>query len=184
MSLEEIAKKMCAKGKGILAADESNPTCKKKFDSITVQNRILKMFHEQLDRLYSGEIAPKDLVVVKRVTKKIEDFRVSTTTKDAIIRAKKIGHDILPGRKVRYVVAKSVEGDSKSRVILCEELGGKVNFIVDYQYYEGLAIRAIWAILGPFGWTDEEIVDGGKKLTLFDFFSTFNSKSTMDDSTC
>ena len=85
---------------------------------------------------------------------------------------------------MRYVVAKSVDGDPRSRVILCEELTGKTNFVVDYQYYEGLAIRAIWAILGPFGWTDEEIVNGGKKLTLFDFFSTLNSKSTMDDSAC
>ena len=161
-----------------------NIEAENKFDSIAIQNRILKMFHEQLERLYSGMVAPKDLIVVKRVTKKIEDFRVATTTKDAIIRAKKIGHDILPGRKVRYVVAKSVDGDPGSRVILCEELTGKTNFVVDYQYYEGLAIRAIWAILGPFGWTDEEIVNGGKKLTLFDFFSTLNSKSTMDDSAC
>ena len=30
MTLEEIAKKMCAKGKGILAADESTGTMEKK----------------------------------------------------------------------------------------------------------------------------------------------------------
>ena len=36
--LKEIAKKMVSKGKGILAADESTPTCKKRFDSISVES--------------------------------------------------------------------------------------------------------------------------------------------------
>tara|TARA_Y100001970_G_C14176823_1_gene827479 strand:+ start:69 stop:1097 length:1029 start_codon:yes stop_codon:yes gene_type:complete len=44
-SLHDIAQAMTIKGKGILAADESNPTCKKRFDSIgvesTEQNRNL-----------------------------------------------------------------------------------------------------------------------------------------------
>ena len=38
MDLEEIAKKMCAKGKGILAADESTGTIAKRFQSINVEN--------------------------------------------------------------------------------------------------------------------------------------------------
>ena len=38
MDLNEIAKKMCAKGKGILAADESTGTIAKRFKSINVEN--------------------------------------------------------------------------------------------------------------------------------------------------
>ena len=38
MELSEIAKKMCAKGKGILAADESTGTIAKRFKSINVEN--------------------------------------------------------------------------------------------------------------------------------------------------
>ena len=38
MELNEIAKKMCAKGKGILAADESTGTIAKRFKSINVEN--------------------------------------------------------------------------------------------------------------------------------------------------
>ena len=37
-SLQDIAEAMTVKGKGILAADESNPTCKKRFDSIDVES--------------------------------------------------------------------------------------------------------------------------------------------------
>ena len=38
MNLNEIAKKMCAKGKGILAADESTATIAKRFKGINVEN--------------------------------------------------------------------------------------------------------------------------------------------------
>ncbi len=38
MNVEDIAKKMCAKGKGILAADESTGTIAKRFKSINVEN--------------------------------------------------------------------------------------------------------------------------------------------------
>ena len=38
MTLNEIAKKMCAKGKGILAADESTGTIAKRFKNINVEN--------------------------------------------------------------------------------------------------------------------------------------------------
>jgi len=37
-NLNKIAVKMVEKGKGILAADESSPTCKKRFDSINVES--------------------------------------------------------------------------------------------------------------------------------------------------
>jgi fructose-bisphosphate aldolase class I len=36
--LEEIANYIVSEGKGILAADESNPTCGKRFDSIGVNS--------------------------------------------------------------------------------------------------------------------------------------------------
>ena len=37
-SLNEIASYIVSDGKGILAADESNPTCTKRFDSIGVES--------------------------------------------------------------------------------------------------------------------------------------------------
>ena len=37
-TLEEIAEYIVSDGKGILAADESNPTCGKRFDSIGVES--------------------------------------------------------------------------------------------------------------------------------------------------
>ena len=152
------------------------------YDSVAVQRQIATMLHDEILRLNSGEINPKDLVVTRRVTKRIEDFSVSTNTQQALIRARRIGQDILPGRKVRFVATKPSPGVPESRVILLEELSENSNFRIDSDYYQNLAIRAIWAILGPFGWSDEEIKLGRRKYTLFDFFNAFNAKPSADDS--
>ena len=63
MELNNIAKKMCAKGKGILAADESTGTIAKRFKSINVENteknRLLfrqTLFSSQAMKKYIGGV--------------------------------------------------------------------------------------------------------------------------------
>ena len=152
------------------------------YNSVAVQQTIITMLHDEIKRLNSEGIDPKRLVVTRRVTKRIQDFSVSTNTQQALIRARKLGQDILPGRKVRFVATKPSPGVPESRVILLEELSGNSKFRIDSEYYQNLAVRAIWAILGPFGWSDDEIRHGRRKYTLFDFFDAFNSKPSIDDS--
>ena len=50
--LKQTANSMISKGKGILAADESNPTCKKRLDSIGVESNFKKR-NEYRDMLFS-----------------------------------------------------------------------------------------------------------------------------------
>tara|TARA_B000000565_G_scaffold57796_1_gene38363 strand:- start:1437 stop:2630 length:1194 start_codon:yes stop_codon:yes gene_type:complete len=152
------------------------------YDSIAVQKKIIAKLHDEIKCLNSGKIDPEKLVVTRRVTKRIEDFSVSTNTQQALIRARRLGQDILPGRKVRFVATKPSPGIPESRVILLEELSDNSGFRIDSEYYGNLAIRAIWAILGPFGWSDEEIRQGQRKYTLFDFFSTFDFNPGINDS--
>ena len=60
--LIDTASKMVAKGKGILAADESNPTCGKRFESIGVEStyenrneyRDMLMTSDGLENYISG----------------------------------------------------------------------------------------------------------------------------------
>ena len=108
-------------------------------------------------------------MVTRRVSKTIDQFAVSTLTQAALLRANSLGHDIPPGRKVRFVVAKWVTKDPIDRVVLLEELDSSISVKIDFQYYRDLAIRAMWAILAPFGWSDGEIMTGSKTTTLFDF---------------
>ena len=52
--LKQIAKNLVCKGKGILAADESNPTCKKRFDSIAVESSF-ESRNEYRDMLFTSD---------------------------------------------------------------------------------------------------------------------------------
>ena len=51
--LKQIAINLVRKGKGILAADESNPTCKKRFDSIGVESSF-ESRNEYRDMLFTS----------------------------------------------------------------------------------------------------------------------------------
>ena len=75
MTLEEIAKKMCAKGKGILAADESTGTIAKRFKSINVENteknRLVfrqTLFSSQAMRNYIGGVILFDETIKQKTT--------------------------------------------------------------------------------------------------------------------
>jgi len=75
MTLEEIAKKMCAKGKGILAADESTGTIAKRFKSINVENteknRLIfrqALFSSEAMKNYIGGVILFDETIKQKTT--------------------------------------------------------------------------------------------------------------------
>ena len=139
--------------------------------SRSVQNTISAMLHKELGRLERKEIDMTQLVVKRRISKRADQFTVSTLTHAALLRAAKLGHEIPPGGKARFVVLHTRSEDPTERVILSEELSQTVknDIVVDQTHYRNVARRAIWAILAPFGWSDEEIQIGLKATTLLDF---------------
>ncbi len=75
MTLEEIAKKMCARGKGILAADESTGTIAKRFKSINVENseknRLVfrqTLFSSEAMKNYIGGVILFDETIKQKTT--------------------------------------------------------------------------------------------------------------------
>ncbi len=75
MSLEEIAKKMCARGKGILAADESTGTMSKRLKSINVEstekNRLIfreTLFSSQAMKNYIGGVILFDETIKQKTS--------------------------------------------------------------------------------------------------------------------
>ena len=78
MTLEEIAKKMCAKGKGILAADESTGTMDKRLTSVGVEctdkNRLSfreTLFTSDAMKNYIGGVILFDATIRERTSKGI-----------------------------------------------------------------------------------------------------------------
>ena len=75
MDLNQIAKKMCAKGKGILAADESTGTIAKRFKSINVENLEINrlkfrqtLFNSSAMKNYIGGVILFDETIRQKTT--------------------------------------------------------------------------------------------------------------------
>ncbi|MDC3127469.1 fructose-bisphosphate aldolase class I, partial [Candidatus Pelagibacter bacterium] len=110
MTLEEIAKRMCAKGKGILAADESTGTIAKRFKSINVENteknRLVfrqTLFSSEAMRNYIGGVILFDETIKQKTT-------IGPSIPDLILK-----NNAIPGIKVDKG-AKPLAGSSDETV--------------------------------------------------------------------
>tara|TARA_B100001057_G_scaffold493595_1_gene588384 strand:+ start:53 stop:1069 length:1017 start_codon:yes stop_codon:yes gene_type:complete len=95
MNIEDIAKKMCSKGKGILAADESTGTIEKRFKSINVENseknRLTfrqSLFNSSGMKDYIGGVILFDETIRQKTT-------LGPTVSELISK-----HGVIPGIKV------------------------------------------------------------------------------------
>ena len=124
--LNLIASQMVAKGKGILAADESTPTCTKRFDSIGVESTF-ESRNEYRGMLFTANGIEE---YVSGVIMFDETLKQSTTCSDNIpfttlLRSK----GILPGIKVD-MGAKPLAGFSNEKIT--EGLDGLRDRLADY----------------------------------------------------
>ena len=110
MTLNDIAKKMCAKGKGILAADESTGTIAKRFKSINVENleknRLVfrqTLFNSGAMKDYIGGVILFDETIKQKTT-------LGLTVPELISK-----HGAIPGIKVDKG-AKPLAGSSEETV--------------------------------------------------------------------
>ena len=96
MKLNDIANKMCARGKGILAADESTGTIGKRFDQINTENTEQKR-NAYRDLLFSSENIQE---YISGVIMYDETFHQSSL-KDGVLYPEYLASlDIIPGIKV------------------------------------------------------------------------------------
>jgi len=96
-NLKDIASKMTEKGKGILAADESTPTCSKRFDSIAVESTF-ESRNEYRDLLITAEGMEK---YIGGVIMFDETLRQSTTCGDKVLFPEHLSlKGVVPGIKV------------------------------------------------------------------------------------
>ena len=124
--LIETANNMVKKGKGILAADESNPTCGKRFDSIGVESSFENR-NEYRDMLFSAKGIEE---YISGVIMFDETFRQSTTCDNKINFPEYLtSKGIIPGIKVD-TGAKDLAGFSNEKIT--EGLDGLRERLVEY----------------------------------------------------
>ena len=127
-------------------------------------------YRTELRRLANGLVPLEDLVIARRTSRGLHDYRVKNLTYAALLRAHERGYDVPPGGKVRYAVLNRSSEELLDRVVLAEEVGHYTGSGTGCaSHYGELAERAIWALLAPFGWTSEQLRDDGNQPNLLSF---------------
>ncbi len=103
------------------------------------------------DRLKSGGCSLDELIISKRISRELADYRQHNDQSEALRQLHAEGLSMLPGQKVRYVLT---EGHTVRVADLLEE-----NEACDVPRYMGLLCRAGEDLLLPFGYSEEKIKD-------------------------
>jgi len=90
----------------------------------------------------------RELVMAKRISKAIDEYRHENEQLAALREARRQGQRIEPGQKVSFVILASKPGGRAKRVRLAQDVDGSER--IDTQKYLELLARAGEALLAPF----------------------------------
>ena len=128
--------------------------------SYQVQCRVRNLLIDALNRLEQHQVSPEELVIAQRLSRKPSLHSTQTVAMLAYQRSEALGFPLELASKVRFIVCTKNPKNPLERVVLARELNDRQNIPrrIDVQHYRQLAIRAIWAILSPFGWSEDDLV--------------------------
>ena len=128
--------------------------------SYRVQCRVRNLLIDALNRLEHHQVSPEELVIAQRLSRKPSPHSTQTVAMLAYQRSEALGFPLELASKVRFIVCTKNPKNPLERVVLARELNDRQNIPrrIDVQHYRQLAIRAIWAILSPFGWSEDDLV--------------------------
>ena len=129
--------------------------------SYRVQCQIQRVLFEEVRRLEHHQVLPKDLLIAQRISRRPSRNTSQTVAMVAYQRSESLGYPLELASKVRFIVCTKDALNPLQRVVLaqeCEHMNRPLRRI-DVDYYRRLAVRAIWAILAPFGWTEEQLLE-------------------------
>ena len=141
--------------------------------------KCIDIFHQEIFRLRNNEIPLSELIIARRVRYNIGENKVLNLTAAALLREAQIGDKTFPGQKIRFLVVGKDRKSPLDRIRLESEIKLEKSSILwqkpDFEYYHNLALRATFALLSPFGISEEDIILRGCVQTTLD---TWLSNST------
>ncbi len=100
-----------------------------------------------------GSYPVEDMIITKRVSKTLDEYRSSNERQIALLRLREAGMEVSAGEVIRYVVAAA----RKDRSIVPEQLITG-NDAYEAGYYSRLIARALATMLFPFGYDEKKIL--------------------------
>ncbi|WP_336328807.1 type B DNA-directed DNA polymerase [Halovenus sp. HT40] len=122
------------------------------FDETRDPDAVCVELGSWVSRLETGAVAPQELEVTKRTSKRLEEYTQSTQTTAALQRRTDAGQDSFAGTDISYVVVDD-EKSGRERVRLPAEDCSAY----DTAFYRTQLIRAAESVLSPIGWREDKI---------------------------
>ena len=131
--------------------------------SYSVQKIVQNLLLDELGKLETGLITIGDLLIAQRISREPTQGSVQSLAMLAFQRHQAHGFPLTVGSKARFLVREKDAKNPLFRVLLSEECPDLNETVrnIDLAYYRQQAIRAIWAILTPFGWTEHQLTEVG-----------------------
>ena len=111
-----------------------------------------------------GEVPLSELIISRRVRSDLLSYKVLNLTAAALMREGLVSAATPPGRKIRFAVVGRSRPQPEDRVRMRFEILSKRESVRgqrgDCEYYLGLASRAIFSILSPFGVSMDDLQMG------------------------
>ncbi|WP_435178555.1 type B DNA-directed DNA polymerase [Halorussus sp. AFM4] len=120
---------------------------------------VCDVLKRRLRDLRAGEVAPEDLLITRRASKRREAYDRRTRTVAALARAEDAGLDPRPGQSLEFLVVDDGAPRERERVRLDFEVGGERGRDVGYdaEFYADRLVRAAESVLSPLGWDETRI---------------------------
>mgnify|MGYP001163528178 FL=1 len=131
--------------------------------SYSVQRTVQNLLLSELERLENGRITIGELLIAQRISREPTQGSVQSLAMLAFQRHQAHGFPLTLGSKARFLVREKDVKNPLFRVLLSEECSdlNETAQNIDLGYYRQQAIRAIWAILTPFGWEENQLTEVG-----------------------
>jgi DNA polymerase elongation subunit (family B) len=129
--------------------------------SYRVQREVQSLLIDAIQRLERHQLLAKDLIITQRISRKPTKHSSQTVAALAFQRSERLGLTPELASKVRFVICSKNVNNPLERVLLAHECETTKHPIrnIDVDHYRRLAIRAVWAILAPFGWSEGELLE-------------------------
>ncbi len=122
-------------------------------DFINRSVRGIKRIAELIKDVKRGSYPVEDMVITKRVSKCLEEYKSRNEQQRALIRLSDAGMHVNAGEIIRYVVTAARKGEN----IVPEQLLSE-NDVYESAYYSRLIARAVATMLLPFGFNEKKVM--------------------------
>jgi len=111
---------------------------------------VLDIMESRAGELLDGTVPLNKLIMTRRVSKRLEDYRQFNDSVAALMQMEERGFEVPPGKVVRFMIRDSSTRDFRSRVRVDRFIRGDEGY--DAQSYIDLLIRGTAELLSPLGW--------------------------------